>query len=37
MTNKLDNIMVILDHYHLKYKMVEFMVVSLNGLDEISQ
>lgn len=24
MTNKLDNIMVILDHYHLKYKMVEF-------------
>ncbi|MEN8218444.1 MAG: hypothetical protein ABFS56_19155 [Pseudomonadota bacterium] len=24
MTNKLDNIMVILNHYHMKYKMVEF-------------
>ena len=24
MTNKLDNIMVILDNYHLNYKMIEF-------------
>jgi hypothetical protein len=34
MTNKLDNIMVILEHFHLNYKMVEF--IDFNKIQPVS-